>query len=183
MNQRLLHFLTVEKISQSQFADSIGVARASITHIISGRNKPGFDFIVNTAKRYPMLNIEWLLTGEGKMYKTSSDTQELTDDSPSRSITESSINLTSVSSPESASISESKTKPEKVTKTLPGITDYHSEGQGILFQLADSESQSIKTPVSSSRKTSPIPPPQIPNQKNVAKVLILFTDGSFQELK
>lgn len=69
MNNRLLQFLAAENINQSQFADSIGVARASISHIIAGRNKPGYDFIENTMKRYPALSIEWLLTGKGKMYK------------------------------------------------------------------------------------------------------------------
>jgi len=71
MNNRLLQFLSAENINQSQFADSIGVARASISHILAGRNKPGYDFIENTMKKYPALNIEWLLTGRGRMYKTS----------------------------------------------------------------------------------------------------------------
>lgn len=78
MNKRLQQFIHAENISQSQFADSIGVARASISHILAGRNKPGFDFIENLAKRYPALNIEWLITGKGKMYKSGaiSDSQE-----------------------------------------------------------------------------------------------------------
>lgn len=71
MNQRLQQFILSENISQSQFADSIGVARASISHILSGRNKPGFDFIVSMSKRYPNLNLEWLINGVGEMYKTS----------------------------------------------------------------------------------------------------------------
>ena len=69
MNTRLQQFLGAENISQSQFADSIGVARASISHILAGRNRPGFDFIESMAKRYPTLNLEWLITGKGKMYK------------------------------------------------------------------------------------------------------------------
>ena len=68
MNSRLLKFLEAENITQSQFADSIGVARASISHILSGRNKPGFDFIERMARRYPTLNLEWLITGKGRMY-------------------------------------------------------------------------------------------------------------------
>lgn len=75
MNKRLLKFLEAENISQSQFADSIGVARASISHVISGRNKPGFEFFERTAQRYPSLSLEWLITGQGRMYK-SADGQE-----------------------------------------------------------------------------------------------------------
>ncbi|MCR5709058.1 MAG: helix-turn-helix domain-containing protein, partial [Bacteroidales bacterium] len=45
MNERLIKFLSAENITQSQLADTLGVARASISHILSGRNKPGFDFL------------------------------------------------------------------------------------------------------------------------------------------
>ncbi|MBO4743698.1 MAG: helix-turn-helix transcriptional regulator [Bacteroidales bacterium] len=69
MNDRLQKFLAAENISQSQLADTLGVARASISHIISGRNKPGFDFLESMAVNFPALSIEWLITGKGKMYR------------------------------------------------------------------------------------------------------------------
>lgn len=69
MKQRLEQFLAAENISRAQFADSINVARAGISHILSGRNNPSYEFIVNTMAAYPQLNIEWLLRGTGKMYK------------------------------------------------------------------------------------------------------------------
>lgn len=71
MTDRLIHFLKAENITQSEFADRIGVARASISHILAGRNKPGYDFIEGMARNFPALNIDWLITGKGKMYKTS----------------------------------------------------------------------------------------------------------------
>ena len=76
MNRRLQQFLSAENLTQSQFADSIGVARASISHILSGRNKPGFEFVENLARRYPALNLEWFITGKGRMYKTAVDDHE-----------------------------------------------------------------------------------------------------------
>ena len=69
MNQRLQQFLAAENISQAQFADSIDVARASVSHVLAGRNKPGYDFIRSISEHYPKLNIEWLISGKGKMYK------------------------------------------------------------------------------------------------------------------
>lgn len=68
MNRRLQQFLRAENISQAQFADTIGVARASVSHILAGRNKPGFDFLLAMSKHYPSLNLEWLITGKGRMY-------------------------------------------------------------------------------------------------------------------
>jgi transcriptional regulator with XRE-family HTH domain len=70
MKDRLLKFLKEEKISSTRFAEEIGVQPSSISHILSGRNNPSYDFIVKTMKRYKKLNIEWLLTGTGEMFKS-----------------------------------------------------------------------------------------------------------------
>lgn len=70
MEKRLQQFISAENLTQSQFADSIGVAKASVSHILAGRNKPGFDFIEGVAKCYPDLSMEWLITGKGRMYKS-----------------------------------------------------------------------------------------------------------------
>lgn len=69
MQHRLEQFLLAENITRAQFADRIKVARAGISHIIAGRNKPGYEFIINTMEAFPELNIEWLLSGRGTMYK------------------------------------------------------------------------------------------------------------------
>jgi len=70
MKQRLEQFLAAENLTKAQFADRINVARAGITHIMSGRNNPSYEFIVNTMNAFPDLNIEWLLKGTGRMYKS-----------------------------------------------------------------------------------------------------------------
>lgn len=71
MNRRLLLFLQAQSITQSQFADTLSVARGSVSHILSGRNKPGYEFLESLALHYPSLNMDWLLTGKGSMYKDS----------------------------------------------------------------------------------------------------------------
>ena len=72
MDKRLQQFLDAENISQAQLADTLGVARAGISHILSGRNKPGFDFLEAMALHYPQISMDWLLTGKGRMYKDAS---------------------------------------------------------------------------------------------------------------
>ena len=69
MRTRLQQFLQAENMSPSRFADQIGIQRSGVSHILSGRNKPGFDFIEKMLLAYPSLNAEWLITGKGKMYK------------------------------------------------------------------------------------------------------------------
>jgi plasmid maintenance system antidote protein VapI len=69
MKDRIINFLSSEKLSPARFAEIIGVQPANISHIISERNKPSLDFIQKMIKSFPQLNIEWLIMGSGKMYK------------------------------------------------------------------------------------------------------------------
>jgi len=71
MKDRLTQFLQSEQLSPARFADILGVQRSGISHILSGRNKPGFDFIEKIVIKFPNINAEWLITGKGKMYKES----------------------------------------------------------------------------------------------------------------
>ena len=58
-----------EGISASIFADKVGVQRSAISHILSGRNKPGFDLLQKIIAKFPTINTEWLITGLGDPYK------------------------------------------------------------------------------------------------------------------
>jgi len=69
MKERLIQLLDLEQLTPSKFADLIGVQRSSISHVISGRNKPSFDFLQKTLKAFPGLNASWLMLGEGSMYE------------------------------------------------------------------------------------------------------------------
>ena len=69
MKSRLTQFLQLEQLSPARFADILGVQRSGISHILSGRNKPGFDLIEKIVTKFPDINAEWLITGKGKMYK------------------------------------------------------------------------------------------------------------------
>lgn len=69
MEDRLLKLLDTEQLSSAKFADLIGVQRSSVSHILSGRNKPSFDFLQKTLKAFPMINADWLILGEGNMYE------------------------------------------------------------------------------------------------------------------
>lgn len=146
MNNRLKQFLAAENITQAQFADNLNVVRASVSHVLSGRNNPGFDFIKAMMAKYPRLNIEWLIFGKGKMYKD----------------------------PESP-----KAEPQ-------------DEGQ--LFPIYESES-SLRIPEILHEDILPVSEPStteinsldniiqpIKGQRKVSKIIVLFDDGTFQEM-
>jgi transcriptional regulator with XRE-family HTH domain len=69
MEERLVQLLNAEGINSTRFAERIGVQRSSISHILSGRNKPSYDFIIKILENFPAVNPDWLLRGKGLMYK------------------------------------------------------------------------------------------------------------------
>jgi transcriptional regulator with XRE-family HTH domain len=71
MKDQINKIMETEGMTPAKFADEIGVQRSSISHIISGRNKPSYDFIIKILARFSGINAEWLLTGKGNMIKTS----------------------------------------------------------------------------------------------------------------
>jgi len=70
INIRLRLIIDKEGLTSSQFAKIIGYMPSSISHILSGRNKPGFDFLKEILKKFDNINSEWLILGSGEMYKT-----------------------------------------------------------------------------------------------------------------
>ena len=62
---RLKKILENHQLTASLFADKIGVQRSSISHILSGRNKPSLDFILKVTKAFSDVDIYWLLNGKG----------------------------------------------------------------------------------------------------------------------
>ena len=77
MQAQIQEILSKEGISSSQFADRIGIQRSSVSHVLSGRNKPGFDFIQKILIAFPEINGDWLITGSGGMYKQKQPPGEL----------------------------------------------------------------------------------------------------------
>jgi len=51
-------------LSASEFADRIGVQRSSISHILSGRNKPSIDFLEKIKTAFPEADLNWLVSGK-----------------------------------------------------------------------------------------------------------------------
>jgi transcriptional regulator with XRE-family HTH domain len=73
MEERLELILQHYKLSASRLADLLDVQRSGISHILSGRNKPSFDFLVRLLSHFPELDANWLLNGKGSMLRAESD--------------------------------------------------------------------------------------------------------------
>ena len=159
MNTRLKQFLAAENISQSQFADTIKVVRASVSHVLSGRNKPGYDFITAIITAYPHLNIEWLMLGRGKMYKNTTTTVEV----------------------------PSQPAAQNNEDNLPLLFEYDEEIVEVepSPQSADpapSPAVNPSAPTISSMNTFINTTQSAVKQRKVTKILVFFDDDTFQEI-
>ena len=166
MHNRLKQFLSAENITQAQFASTINIGRANISHVLSGRNKPGYDFIKAIMLGYPHLNINWLMLGTGKMYDLSLPPKEkpvadgtiIFDEGDEELELFGRDDANDVEIPEEE---ESIVEDEATEQILNSPADI-----ALLTSLKESVN-TIQTPV---------------KQRRVSKIVVLFDDGSFQEL-
>ena len=52
-------------LSPSQFAERTGIPRASVSHILGGRNKPSLEILQKVAAAFPDVDLQWLMLGLG----------------------------------------------------------------------------------------------------------------------
>ena len=154
MNTRLQQFLSAENISQAQFADKIGVARASVSHILAGRNKPGFDFIERMARAYPTLSLDWLINGRGRMYKTTEET----------------VSKEPRISPQADEQMIGNLFPDEPTS---------SDSLGNSSPFRPSPAPAVTLPASNLRVKSH----KGDGSGKISRIIVLYSDGSYQELK
>ena len=76
MTERFKLLLQQLGLSPSEFADRIGVQRSSISHIISGRNKPSIDFLEKIINIFPDTDLKWLISGNVTSYEASGKKSE-----------------------------------------------------------------------------------------------------------
>lgn len=69
--KRLEVILDYYSLNASAFADKIGVQRSSLSHLLSGRNKPSLDFILKILEVFPEVDLYWILNGKGSFPKRS----------------------------------------------------------------------------------------------------------------
>lgn len=110
---RLKKIMDFYQLSASAFADKIDVQRSSISHLLSGRNKPSLDFVLKTVNEFDKVDLYWLLNGKGIFPKdeesspspiTSQSNYLKNIDTPDKSITQHLTNELSTSSSNSKSI-------------------------------------------------------------------------------
>ncbi|MBU2905670.1 helix-turn-helix transcriptional regulator [Arenibacter algicola] len=78
---RIDQILKFHDLSASVFADTIGVQRSSISHLLAGRNKPSLEFVLKVITSFPDVDLYWLLFGKGSFPKKSKPAPSVESDS------------------------------------------------------------------------------------------------------
>ena len=178
MNQRILQFLAAENISQAQFADTIEVARATVSHVIAGRNKPGFDFIESISHHYPNLNIEWLITGKGRMYKSNGSENYPETQTP---IQKSSLD-TELFSFENESLPN---EDEAITSEIAAAESAFRRAVEKTHPVPVQPIKTVKEPALQRIAPKPAPSAEIRinrDERHISKIIVFYDDNSFQEI-
>jgi len=192
MKERLHLILKTKNISASKFADEIGVQKASISHIISGRNKPSLDIVMKILKRYPDIRPEWLLLGKGPMiysktldlfddiYNTKSDNLNYINEDP-KNINHEDLKSTLDTSKKIDNVDLQNSENENKKKEFDNImnqkdNDNTTNQVKLQEDIATSEEQNnIKTFKKENRNNNSI----INSEKEIDKIIIFYTDHTF----
>ncbi|WP_282070359.1 helix-turn-helix domain-containing protein [Olleya namhaensis] len=75
-SKRLQKVIEYYSESASSFAEKIGVQRSSISHILSGRNKPSLEFVLKVLSSFPEVELYWLMNGKGEFPKIESQNRQ-----------------------------------------------------------------------------------------------------------
>jgi len=85
---RLRKQLDQEGLSPSQFADTLGVNRSAISHLLNNRNNPGYDFLNKLNEHYPDWDMDWLLFDKPRSKRAKPRVEQPSHEKPSKSAKE-----------------------------------------------------------------------------------------------
>ncbi|MFT4697528.1 MAG: transcriptional regulator with XRE-family HTH domain [Flavobacteriaceae bacterium] len=103
-SKRLQMILDFYSLSATSFSEKVAVNRSTISHLLSGRNKPSLEFVMKILSNFPEVELYWLLNGKGtfplQVKSENSENQNLINEELSN------ISIPSVNLEEKASDSE-----------------------------------------------------------------------------
>jgi transcriptional regulator with XRE-family HTH domain len=163
MNKRIEKLLAEIDMSPSLFADAIGVQRATISHILSGRNNPSLDLVQKVLSRFPELNPDWILSGNGDMWRESRKQE------PS---TESSNPDKASSKPQQSKLFDENPEENELLEEKPSQKQGEREKMRITHERLEQGSEKIMHRAKSSAEGQ--------ESRSVIKVIVLYSDHTFE---
>ncbi|MDK2840893.1 MAG: hypothetical protein PWQ17_398 [Anaerophaga sp.] len=161
MKDRLQQILTNERLTPARFAELVGVQRSSVSHILSGRNKPSLDFLQKILTSFEHINPDWLITGNGA-YK--------------RSSIENKNNGTDEASIRDGKIVFPKNAPVKEEERAEYSKRQNSGSRPFKANLPPDDNRGGVTPYSPKNKVPSTAHPE----KTIIKTILFYDDNTFE---
>ena len=95
-SKRLQLILDFYGLSATSFSEKMSVNRSTISHLLSGRNKPSLEFVMKILHNFPEVELYWLLNGKGAFpsnLTTENTSQENTTDKNVSNVSIHTVNL------------------------------------------------------------------------------------------
>lgn len=162
MREKLLKLMRSEGLTSSRLAELLGIQPSGISHILSGRNKPSFDFVQKILRRFPTINPDWLLLDSEQMYRQQNDA---TIQSPS-----------SATTPETANMlfSDSAATPFGITASTADVASTSATGSAATkFSPAEGTAEGADN-IAATLATN------LAQHGRVKRVIVLYEDQTFE---
>jgi transcriptional regulator with XRE-family HTH domain len=78
MKDRIIKLMESEGLSPAQFAETVGIQRSAVSHLVTGRNKPSLEVVQKILNAFRLINSDWLILGVGAMYRKEKQFQQPT---------------------------------------------------------------------------------------------------------
>ena len=175
INDRFTKILEYSGFTASEFADEIDVQRSSISHIISGRNKPSLEFIVKIKNRFPEISWDWIILGQGEMLQNNS----------ALSTSESKINLEEEnSSPDLFTLIDEDYKneifiQENLQKETPreSNTSFPTPKKE---KISDSQRLEVQEDISEVQNIVNQSTTNLPTENKIKRIVFFYENGKFE---
>jgi len=154
---RIEKVMLTEGMNSAQFAAEIGIQGSTLSHILNGRNNPSLDVLKKVLNRFRTVSSDWLILGVGSMYRAEKQSQAPT--------LFDSINENS---------SKSTISEPKILEKLQSVSEVIQQNSPQIPEAAvqsTSEARSVVNPVV-----------EVP-AKSVRKIIVYYTDNTFQEFE
>jgi transcriptional regulator with XRE-family HTH domain len=193
IQERILQIMTNYGLNAGQFADKLGVQPSSISHILSGRNKPSLDFVTKLLNCFPQIDYMWLVMGKGSMFKINDESEKLINNNEKSK----EDNEKQTNSPELSLFSQdnNNAKPSEISKIEDNDINV---GEKTLYNVKKTENNSTKDKFSiqntinkddktlkkeiEEKKIENIEKENSLQRKTVEKIIVFYTDNTFDEL-
>lgn len=177
MRERIIQLLRHYNITQTTFAEKIGISKGAVSHVLSQSDKSRKgDFKPETIERialaFPDLNKNWLVTGEGEMIDSSKSVgpqQPQLDFTGALERRNTSVNNRSVASPVVPS------------NDIDAMIENDTENNKTEMAPKRSLSNQAKSPDNNEDSSKEILNYLSDSKKKVSRIVIFYSDGSFNQ--